>query len=212
MLTVIFAPYNYGATLASHTAGRLLYQELKRRGEKVYYIPTPYCRKEIAEEILDLVPEEVLIGYYGHGTRDRLCGNINYHCSTFFRPYGMIDLKDVDYLKGHVYAVACWTARQLGKIAAEREYVLSYLGFDIPCYIAYNKPEHAYLDDWAYVYGLVYPLMLIETNDPELAFKFFKKEIENLIKNYKLKSNIWEYAEHYASRHISNLKHILLYY
>jgi hypothetical protein len=210
MQVIIFAPFNYGATRASHAAGRLLYNALKREKVKTTYIPTRYCRREIAERVLETAPEELIIAYFGHGHPDRICGDTTIHCSN--GKLGMIDILNYpDLLKGNNYIVACWTSRLLGKKAVHEGKALSYTGFDIPAYIAFDKSEHPYMQDFARVYGLTYVLSLLKTNDTKYSFKELKGKIEDLIKAYKLKSDIWRYAEHYASRHISNLRHLKLY-
>jgi len=209
MLAIIYAPLDDSPTSVSNAAGISLKEELDRRQIKNYYIPTRYCRREIFEEISEAAPEDIFILYAGHGERDKFLGSLRYQWRV--RRKAMVDLDNREWLKGHILALSCWTAKELGKKVWEEELVESFCGCLIPMYVAYTKDDRDYKKDWVEVFGLVYPITLFETNEPERAFQEMKKAIEEKIKLYKLNHDKWIYAEHYASRFYSNFKNMKLY-
>jgi len=204
---LIVAPWDDSPTTVSSYTGRRLYRYLRKLEVPVYFFPYKYSRKQYVGRILDRFGDDIIFVYTGHGMVDRQCGALEWHCKY---KDGMIDPENYKRLKGHIYALCCWTAVELGRLVDELRRAKSYLSWRTPIYIFYNKPEHHYMHDWYDIYS-VYPLELLKTDDPKQSFKKLREKMKEYIEKYREKEGEWNYATHYRSRLESNLRTAVLF-
>ncbi len=202
---VVSAPISNKPTEVSGRAGRVLYWTIRRKypGVKLHWIPDRKSIHEYAPILEKLaVRDRVLFSYFGHGARDKICGQIPPGCGTS-RP-GMIDPENVDVLNNIIcHATACWTGASLGRIAEDTG-AKAYLGSRAPCYVAFNiSNERNYRDDIINVWN-TFPVRLLEGDDFATALRAMIDKSKRYEAMFLENADEWLYGDYYAKRFEKN--------
>ena len=169
---------------------------------KLYWIPdnlSVHNRAGILQKLTTY--GTVLFVYYGHGTRDKICGSIPPHCSA--GRGGFVDEQNVSVLDNIiVFSVACWTAVKLGR-DAEATGARSYVGLRKPCYVAFPHPEHRYDMDIIDVWN-TFSMEMISGATVGQAIREMSEKSREYEKYYTEHSDTLLYGDYYFRRFKSN--------
>ena len=201
---VISAPVSNRPTYISARAGRSLFWKIKKEYPEVelWWLPASHSTNQYVSVLQKLSAKDtVLFIYLGHGKRRAICGKIPPGCGG--SGGGMIDPDNVDVLSNMItFAVACWTACGLGRLAEETG-ALNYVGFRKSVYVAFDMDEHDYTSDIIDVWH-TFPLRLLAGDSSAKAIAAMSKKSIGYEKYYTRHKDDLLYAEYYARRFKSN--------
>jgi len=201
---VVSAPISNKPTHVSGRAGRVLYWTIRRKypDAKLYWIPDKKSIHEYAPILQKLAARDsVLFAYFGHGKRERICGQIPPHCGR--DKGGFVDEENVDVLNGIItYALCCWTSHTFGRVAEESG-ALSYVGFRKPVFVGFSMEERNYRDDIVNIWN-TFPLQMLEGNTVAGAISEMGSKSMEYENYYDRHKDDLLYGDYYFRRFKSN--------
>ena len=201
---VISAPVSNRPTFISARAGRSLFWKIKSEYPDIdlWWLPASHSTNKDVSVLQTLsAKDNVLFIYLGHGKKQAICGKIPPGCGGSGE--GMIDADNVDILSNMItFAVACWTACDLGRLAEETG-ALNYVGFRKSVYVAFDLDEHDYTSDIIDVWH-TFPLRLLAGDSSAKAISEMSKKSIGYEKYYTRHNDELLYGDYYSKRFKSN--------